>query len=219
MDGGGFDLYFHEQSSSTGGDAWPSQPLATGPAHAPSPRAGIEPLDLNSQASSGKEFPHLHDYDAYLQGDGEARAGRGRGSGLPPSCATRSLGVPNQRAGGGAGWAAQSAPRDRQLNFGASTSAAGGRGGGNGGIFIGGSAIGACGHGGHGDTMLSWPAHGGGDGGIFIGGSSTWAGGSGGHDDAVPSWPAHSGGNGGGGRGSRGGRVSGSGLVGFPLGP
>jgi hypothetical protein len=206
MDGGSFNLFFHERSSSAGGDAWPSQLLMTSPTHAPSPRAGVQPLDLNSQAPPGEEFPHLHDYGAYLQGDGEAQVGRGRGSGLPPSRATRSLEVPNQRAGG-----AQSAPRARQLNFGASTSAAGGRGGGNGGIFIGGSAIGAGGRGGHGDTMLSWPAHGGGDGGIFIGGSSTWASGHGGHDDAIPSWPAHSGGNGGGGRGSRGGRVSGGG--------
>jgi hypothetical protein len=87
--------------------------------------------------------------------------------------------VPNQRAGGGAGWAAQSEPRARQLNFGASTSAVG--------------------------------CHSGGNGGIFIGGSSTWASSSGGHDDVIPSWPAQSKGNGGGGRGSRGGRVSGSG--------
>jgi hypothetical protein len=41
MDGGGFDLFFHKQSASTGGDAWPSQPLETGPAHAPSPRTSV----------------------------------------------------------------------------------------------------------------------------------------------------------------------------------
>jgi hypothetical protein len=77
MDGGSFNLFFHERSSSAGGDAWPSQLLMTSPTHAPSPRAGVQPLDLNSQAPPGEEFPHLHDYGAYLQGDGEAQVGRG----------------------------------------------------------------------------------------------------------------------------------------------
>jgi hypothetical protein len=125
----------------------------------------VKPLDLNSQALPGEEFPHLHDYGAYLQGDGEAQDGRGRGSGLPPCRATRSLGVPNQRAGGGVGWAAKSEPRARQLNFGVSTLAAGGHGGGNGGIFIGGSSTWASGSGGHDDVVPSWPAHSGGNGG------------------------------------------------------
>ncbi|RLN30898.1 hypothetical protein C2845_PM05G16830 [Panicum miliaceum] len=139
MEGGGFDL-FSQETMSSGGKVWPSQPSATGPAHTPAPRASLDSLDLNSQAPQGKEFPHLHDYGAYLQGDGEKRAGRGRGSGLLPPRAPRSLGVSNQRAGGGFGWAARGALRAHQLNFGASSAAAGGRGG-------------------HVDAMTSWNAH------------------------------------------------------------
>lgn len=63
--------------------------------------ARMEPLDLNSQAPPAGEFPHLQDYDAYLQGDGEEGTGHGRGSGLCLPRAQRSLGVPNQCARGG----------------------------------------------------------------------------------------------------------------------
>ncbi|RLN09752.1 transposon protein, putative, CACTA, En/Spm sub-class [Panicum miliaceum] len=112
----------------------------------------------------GEEFPHLHDYGTYLRGNSEEGAGHDWGSGLLPPRAPRSLGVPNQRAGGGAGWAARGAAlHARQLNFGASSSVAGSRGG-------------------HDDAMPSWPAHGGGNNGIFIGGSSSGAGSGGGGD-------------------------------------
>ncbi|RLN30702.1 hypothetical protein C2845_PM05G28050 [Panicum miliaceum] len=153
MEGGGFNL-FSQETLSAGGNVWPSQPSATGPTHAPALRAGLDSLGLNSQEPQGEEFPHLHDYGVYLRGDDEEGAGRGRGSGLLPPPAPRSLGVPNQRAGGGADWATRGALRARQLNFGASSSAGGGRGG-------------------HDDAMPSWPAHGGGNSGVFIGGSSS----------------------------------------------
>ncbi|RLM80128.1 hypothetical protein C2845_PM12G15620 [Panicum miliaceum] len=120
MEGGGFDL-FSQETLSADSNIWPSQPSATGPAHAPAPCVGLDSLDLNSQAPQGEEFPHLHDYGVYLRGDDEEGAGRDRGSGLLPPRAPRSLGVPNQRVGGGAGWAARGALRARQLNFGASS--------------------------------------------------------------------------------------------------
>ncbi|RLN40809.1 hypothetical protein C2845_PM01G14200 [Panicum miliaceum] len=161
MEGGCFDL-FSQEPLSAGSNVWPSQPSATGPAHAPAPRAGLDSLDLNSQMPQGEEFPHLHDYDTYLRGNSEEGAGRSRGSGLLPPRAPRSLGVPNQRAGGGASWAARGAALHApQLNFGASSSVAGSRGG-------------------HDDAMPSWPAHGGGNNGVFIGGSSSGAGSGGG---------------------------------------
>ncbi|BAS85632.1 Os03g0665301 [Oryza sativa Japonica Group] len=91
MEGGGFDFFSEDPNPSV----WPSQPSATGPGHAPPPRAGVDALDLNSQVAPGEDFPHLHDYGSYLQGDGEDGARRGRGFGLPPTRAPRTLGVPN----------------------------------------------------------------------------------------------------------------------------
>ncbi|RLN40694.1 hypothetical protein C2845_PM01G04820 [Panicum miliaceum] len=127
MEGGGFDL-FSQEPLSAGSNVWPSQPLATDPAHAPAPRAGLDSLDLNSQVPQGEEFLHLHDYDAYLRGNNMEGAGSGRGSSLFPPRAPRSLGVPDQRAGGRAGWAARGAAlHARQLNFSASSAAAGNR--------------------------------------------------------------------------------------------
>ncbi|RLN35166.1 hypothetical protein C2845_PM03G03130 [Panicum miliaceum] len=66
MEGCCFDL-FSQEPLSAGSNVWPSQPSATGPAHAPAPRAGLHSLDLNSQMPQGEEFPHLHDYDTYLR--------------------------------------------------------------------------------------------------------------------------------------------------------
>ncbi|EAY76984.1 hypothetical protein OsI_04940 [Oryza sativa Indica Group] len=73
MEGGGFDFFSEDPS------VWPSQPSVTGPSHAPPPHAGMDALDLNSQVPAGEDFPHLHDYGSYLQGDGEDGARRGRG--------------------------------------------------------------------------------------------------------------------------------------------
>ncbi|BAD87741.1 hypothetical protein [Oryza sativa Japonica Group] len=72
MEGGGFDFFSEDPS------VWPSQPSVTGLGHAP-PHAGVDALDLNSQVPAGEDFPHLHDYGSYLQGDGEDGARRGRG--------------------------------------------------------------------------------------------------------------------------------------------
>nr|BAD15851.1 hypothetical protein [Oryza sativa Japonica Group] len=44
MEGGGFDFFSEDPS------VWPSQPSVTGPGHAPPPHAGVDALDLNSQA-------------------------------------------------------------------------------------------------------------------------------------------------------------------------
>lgn len=128
MDPNGFDFFSQDPISSAAGNIWSLQPSASGPSHGSVPRAGVDTLDLNTQAASGQEFPHLHEYGAFLQGGGEEGAGRGRGSGLPPIRAPCSLGV---RAGRGGAEPSRGAPRARQLNFGA----AGGRAGhgGNGG--------------------------------------------------------------------------------------
>ncbi|KAE8776743.1 transposon protein, putative, CACTA, En/Spm sub-class [Hordeum vulgare] len=103
MDGEGFDV-------------WGSQPSASGPAT----HVG---LDLNSQASASEGFLGLGLYEAFLQSDDELLPGRGRAAGLPP--------YRPPRTGPGDGWANPSAPLARQLNFGVSSLAAAGRGGGN----------------------------------------------------------------------------------------
>ncbi|KAG2596141.1 hypothetical protein PVAP13_5KG141200, partial [Panicum virgatum] len=93
--------------------------------------------------AAGREFPHLHAYGAFLQGHGEEGAELDHGSVYPPPRAPRTLGVPHLAPGLGRGWAAPPAPRARQLQFGASSSAGGSSGG-------------------AGDGMPPWPAHGGG---------------------------------------------------------
>ncbi|KAG2649947.1 hypothetical protein PVAP13_1NG145219 [Panicum virgatum] len=52
-----------------------SQTSATGPGHAPALRAGMDSFDLNSQAPSPKNFPHLHAYGAFHQGHEEEELG------------------------------------------------------------------------------------------------------------------------------------------------
>uniref|UniRef100_A0A8R7UPM7 Myb/SANT-like domain-containing protein n=1 Tax=Triticum urartu TaxID=4572 RepID=A0A8R7UPM7_TRIUA len=100
-----------------GFDVWGSQPSASGPAT----HAG---LDLNSQAPASEGFPGLGFYGAFLQSDNdELLPGRVRGFGLPP----------------------YRPPYARRLNFGGSLSAAAGRGGGNDGVFLDGSSLGAGG--------------------------------------------------------------------------
>ncbi|BAH93913.1 Os07g0458900 [Oryza sativa Japonica Group] len=110
--------------------AWASQPSASGPTTASSVGAGF---DLNSQAPAAEGFPGLGMYGAFLQGDDdELLTGRGRGSSLPP--------YRPPRAGVGDGRATPNLTR--QLNFGNSSSAGAGRGGGNGGAFPGGLSSG-----------------------------------------------------------------------------
>ncbi|RLN08388.1 hypothetical protein C2845_PM11G01150 [Panicum miliaceum] len=129
MDGGGFDV-------------WGSQPSANGPAHAPTAQAGP---DLNSQAPAAEGFSGLGLYGAFLQSDDddllpgrdELLPTRDRGSGLPLYRAPR--------AGAGDGRAGVAQPYARQLNFGGSSLAAAGRGGGNGSVSPGGSSSGAGG--------------------------------------------------------------------------
>ncbi|BAS73828.1 Os01g0693600 [Oryza sativa Japonica Group] len=142
MDPNGFDFFSQDPISSAAGNIWSSQPSASGPSHGSVPRAGVDTLDLNTQAASGQEFPHLHEYGAFLQGGGEEGAGRGRGSGLPPIRAPRSLGV---RAGRGGAGPSRAAPRARQLNFGAVGGRAGhgGNGGSSSGIGGGGPGRGS----------------------------------------------------------------------------
>ncbi|BAT17256.1 Os12g0501801 [Oryza sativa Japonica Group] len=111
MDPNGFDFFSQDPISSAAGNIWPSQPSASGPSHGSVPRTGVDTLDLNTQASSGQEFPHLHEYSAFLQGGGEEGAGHGRGSGLPPIRAPRSLGVRAGREGAGP---SRGAPRARR---------------------------------------------------------------------------------------------------------
>ncbi|XP_039808149.1 spidroin-1-like isoform X4 [Panicum virgatum] len=120
--------------------------------------AGV--LDVNSQVQVAEGFPHMQEYGTYLRGDDNAALGRGHVSEPHPPRAPRSLGVPNQRAGRGAGLVARGPLSARHLNFGVSSSAAGGRGGQD-------------------DVVSSWPAHSGGNSGLFIGGSSSRAGGGG----------------------------------------
>ncbi|XP_039854227.1 uncharacterized protein LOC120712503 isoform X2 [Panicum virgatum] len=102
----------------------------------------------------------MQEYGAYLQGDDDEAADRGRVSGPHPPRAPLSLGVPNQRAGRGAGWAARCPLSAHHLNFGASSSAAGSRGGQD-------------------DVVPSWPTHSGGNSGLFISGLAAVASGGG----------------------------------------
>ncbi|XP_037463539.1 uncharacterized protein LOC119335522 [Triticum dicoccoides] len=108
-------------------EGWGSQPSASCPAtHAD--------LDLNSQASPSEGFPGLGLYGAFLQSNNEQLLpGRGRGSGLPHYRPPRA---------GADGWVNPSPSFVRQLNFGGSSSAATGRGGGNGGVFLSVSSMG-----------------------------------------------------------------------------
>ncbi|RLN35450.1 hypothetical protein C2845_PM03G26960 [Panicum miliaceum] len=118
MDGGGFDVG--------------SQPSTNGPTYALATHVG---LDLNSQAPAAEGFPGLGLYGAFLHSDDDdLLPGRVRGSRLPPYRAPR--------AGAGDGRAGVAQPYARQLNFGSSSSAAAGRGGGNDGVFPGGSLSG-----------------------------------------------------------------------------
>jgi hypothetical protein len=66
MDPNGFDFFSQDPISSVAGNIWPSQLSASSPSHESVPRASVDTLDLNAQAASGQEFPHLYEYGAFL---------------------------------------------------------------------------------------------------------------------------------------------------------
>lgn len=70
-----------------------SQVSSSSAAHAP--RAGLDGLDLNFNLQGAEEFPHIGEYENYLQSGGDQGGSTTRGSGLPTLRTQRTLGVRN----------------------------------------------------------------------------------------------------------------------------
>lgn len=114
-DGDGYDFFSQAVGSSAAGFNFGSQASASGgPYHS---LGGLHGVDLNFQAPVGaEEFPHLADYENFLQGGSQPHGDlQGGPSGFPPHRPLRTLGVRTQHVRGqGGAVSAPGAGRGRQ---------------------------------------------------------------------------------------------------------